>query len=367
MKESDPTCKPENTAFEPARPASFDFDPARLPGLIGELLAGRQILDRLGEDDLREMSKLREAPNIEGLAAHRVERPMSPGFDPARPGGGQAPRAIARRPELPIGVFRVLLNRIGAESFVIVRGWAAGASARPMAVQVVWPQPQAHLAAGLRRMLWTAQDQSSADPQDGGIAYTLLVWPQPLLRRSGQVMLDAFIGHWPADRAGFVIGCDDPRLSAELILDAGHRYWAGPAGNEFEISQGRHWAKIEHAEGEERVRLVPAQNPADRAAAAEPLLIEPDGAISPVWSDPLLPETLLRAEPWRQAALDPWSRPFGVEVDAEGRFPRLHDPQAGARSGERKQEALGCIVVPRRAVPHPYLNQASRFPLAADP
>ena len=367
MKESDPICKPENTAIEPAQPASCHFDPARLPGLIGELLAGRQILDGLGEDDLREMSKLREAPNIEGLSAHRVERPMARGFDPARPGVGQGPRAIARRPELPIGIYRVLMNRIGAESFVIVRGWAAGASARPMAVQVVWPQSQAHLAAGMRRMLWTAEDQTLADPQDGEIAYTLLVWPEPLLHSSGRVMLEGLIGHWPADRAGIVIGCDDPRLAAELILDAGRRYWSEPAGEEFEISQGQRWAGIENEEGEERVRRLPAQNPADRVAAAEPLLIEPGGAVSPVWSDPLLPATMLHAEPWRQAALNPWSLPFGVEVDAEGRFSPLDNPQGGTRDDELEQESAGCFVVPRRAVPHPYLNQASRFSLVSDP
>ena len=368
MNQKARTCKSQNppeenpTAADATRASgqsSYQVDPATLPDLLAVLLAGQSIQAGLSDEDLREMAKFTELPNVEGLAAHGVARPMPPGYDPGAEGWSHGPVAVARRPELPMGVAKVLYARMRTGASVMVCGWVAGASAAPVAVQAIFPQAQAHLAAGLQRMLHPFQQ----DPTGERAYYTLLVWPEPLLRRNGRIMIESLIGHWPADGVGLVIGFDDPYLMAELILDAARRQWTTLGSVGLNVIQGERWPQVKGEGDQELVELQPVRSPDDVAAAKEPFVIENDEWISPVWRDPMLPAHYLVSSVWREAALNPRALPFGVEVDAAGRLPLFHARSEDSLEVQGRTEK-GVVIVPREALPPPYLHLAKRLPLA---
>jgi hypothetical protein len=220
---------------------SFDprpgHTPCRLPPLIDQLAGDQCLPAYFGLDDLREMAKFREIPNVHGLAAYPIEQPAPAGFDPADPAhsqpggapGSNNPGALAPIPELPAGVAKPLAGRLAAEPLVMVQGALLRERPAPLRIQAIVPQSHAHLAAALQRLLYSWPEASAPQPAD----YSMLFWPPPLRTRRGESLLETFVGHWPAsptvgaEGTGLVIGCDDPGLLVRLLTDAAHRATSG--------------------------------------------------------------------------------------------------------------------------------------------
>lgn len=420
MDENSPTCK------------SFDqkpsFDLATLPPLLARLLEGKQLYSGLSDVDLREMAKFEEQANLAGLAAYPLRRP-APEARRAEGGGGSAEGgmrnaeckgqndqvdraseelspenkekakgqecagvsgegalALSLEPLLPGGVRKALERELAKDPCLVVRGALAGGGAAPFAVQVLVPQKEAHLAAALNKLLWPLPEpEAEAKPTGPQIHYTLLQWPEPLVKKTGQVIVDEFTGHWPEDRLGLVIGFDDPRLAVKMILDAARRYWesAGPGGVELKlIPAGEAVVTVERGEASlARLTLLKSRPPeggttnegkplteGERVASQEPFLLEGGEWLTPVWRNPILPATLLGRDPaWRTAALSVGAVPLRVEIDEEGKFPLFHGPMPEMAENYAEEDAegnvpnQGWVIIPRQAVPEPFVNEAQRY------
>ncbi|OPZ07232.1 MAG: hypothetical protein BWZ08_01977 [candidate division BRC1 bacterium ADurb.BinA292] len=327
--------------------AAADDPPARLedhrvlPRLLAELLTGRELHGGLDRDDLREMSKRAERPNIWGLPLHPIQRPWPGELDLNGRMGPDGPLAIGPRPELPIGVFKSFQRQLRQTTYVFVRGWVGGASADPLAVAGIFPQEAAHLAAGLQEMLWPMEPASEAAWASRPAHYTFLAWPDAIRGRDGQPRVEMLIGHWPGEGVGLIVGCDDPRALEEVARDAARRRWS--ARRAIELIRGALDCGGEHA------RLVWDATETGGALIEEPLVVE-RGRVSPLWRNPLLPADRLSRADWRAAALDPWALPFGVCDNQEGHLPLLQPEYDDAT---RRAAAGGWVVVPRRAAPPP--------------
>lgn len=311
MNENDATRKSFN---------QLGFGAAELPPLLGGLMEGKQLLPPMTAEDLREMSKFNELPNVAGLAAHRVLRPAPEGLDPGgteAPEGEPAPRIPSPTPELPGGVYPALSAALIHTPSLVLHGALAGRGGRPFGVGVIVPLAQgAHLAQALARMLW--------EPAEGGrrLEYVLFVWPEVLRRKDGAVIAAGLMGHWPDQRTGVLLGYDDPALAARMMLDAARRRWEG-----------------------EGCRLIGAPE-GGAEEAREDLLLEESGRETAVWANPLLAAAALaRSAEGRRAALAVGALPLGVEVDAEGHFPLFEGATPAAGS------PAGWVVVPRVALP----------------
>ena len=226
MNENRQTCK----SFD----RGPDFELSALPPLLAGLLEGHQVYTHLGEADLREMSKFGEIPNLNGLAAHPIRYPAPAGLDlglkPSVGHHGQEPLAISPQPLLPGGVRKALARQLVGIPSLVIRGTLAGASAFPFAVQVIVPQTHAHLAVAVQKMLWPLADSASPEQMQPEVQYTLFHWPEPIMKKTGEVVVGEFVAHWAEARLGseglgVVIGFDDPRLMERMLLDAARRHW----------------------------------------------------------------------------------------------------------------------------------------------
>jgi len=360
MDEIRQTCK----SFEdPGR-----INPVRLPPPLGRLLTGKQLYAHLGETDLREMAKFTEIPNIEGLAAHAIAR-RAP-VEALTLAAARQERGLSERAE------RALERRLAEEPTLLMRGRLAGASASPIAVQVLIPQGQAHLAAALRRMLWPLEEDSVAPRGETPVHYTLFCWPEPLCERGGRLVLARLVAQRVEEGIGFALGYDDPCLLAAMLAGAARRRWSGEASGMRLIESGEGLARMRiDGEGLAFFQVLAPGAPLsanDRAASLEPLCIDPERRLSPLWRHPLLPaEALAGSPPWRRAALAVGALPLGVPIDNEGIFTLFSaTPWAEAFEPTEASELdpvllgrAGWIVVPREAIPAPYLRQARSYAL----
>lgn len=350
MNENDQTFKPFNQT-----PISL----AELPPLVRRILEGKQFFPGLTDEDLREMSKFWEIPNVEGLAAHPVERP----------GTVEEPEARQGAAELSESALKSLDYELKRTPGVLVAGELAGGSGRPFRVAVIAPQSYSQLAQALQRMLWPLTE--SAAPLD----YTLLVWPEALKRKNGSVVVERLVRHWPDEETGVILGHDDPALMARLLATAARRRWEADLPGARAPRAGEGFATVENgaagASEEARAAFLDAGAGALPEAGALPalwdeVLIE-DGALTPLWANPLLPAALLAGdEAWRTAARAVGALPLGVEVTDEGHLPLLHGMR-GAEAGAvdwRDAAAVaagGWVVVKRERMPEPYLRAARRY------
>ena len=333
-----------------------------LPPLLAGLLDGGEFLSGLKPIDLREMSKVDEVINIEGLAVHRIERP-----EPDRAGGtDHDAEAIAGEPELPGGVTRPAARVMGVKPVVVIEGTLAGAGPAPFGVRVLIPMTHAHIAAALGRMLWPWPGEAGAMP----LGHTLLFYPEAIVRRDSTVLLETFIGHWPKAGVGLAIGFDDPALAARLLLEAAVRAWRCEGGGEC-VADGQLLATVGDGCGTvrlERLGDVGETAPAALAALAEPLFVEREAAgkivaVSPVWRDPQLPVSALGLDTgWSEAARAVGALPFGDVVDGRGHV-ALEQVATDASQREERLRGLdrGLVVVPREGIPAPWMRQARRY------
>lgn len=353
MNENDRTFKPFNQT-----PITL----AELPPLVRRILEGKQFYPGMSDEDLREMSKFWEIPNVEGLAAHPVERP----------GAADEPEVRQGAPELSEGVLKSLDWELTRTPAVLTAGELAGGSGRPFRVAVIAPQSYSQLNQALQRMLWPLAD--SAAPLD----YTLLAWPEPLKRKNGSVVVERLVRHWPDEGTGVIVGHDDPALMARLLAAAARRRWEADLPQARAPRAGEGFATVEReGNGEDDARAVFHEaHEGTRPGAGElpamwdEVLIEP-GALTPLWVNPLLPAALLSGdEAWRTAARAVGALPLGVEVTDEGYLPPLH----GRRSAEEVVEmnatdwrdaaavaAGGWVVVKRNEAPALFLREARRY------
>ena len=356
------------------------------PPFLAQLLADAEIIGHFDEDDLRENSKTGEIANIAGLAAHAIERPATEGLASVRACDGFA---MEKTPQLPEGVVGPLAREIAKRPVISIigtmGGTGTGASDDPVAVRVLCPQPYAHLAHGLRRMLWEPSASSEEDDQHCALAsapaisYTLLIWPEPVRRKYGPAIVEKLVGHWPGDGVGIAIGYDDPRLVADMLLDIGRRQWGARLKESgtglIRIQAEGETACAEPFDSEQMISLF------ELPAASEPWVTDAAGGLMPVWRNPLLPaEALAGDRAWRRAALSVGSLAFDVEIDMEGRFVLFSDVDLAAEieadavdrpaasnstaAADAVQADAGCFVVPRREFPAPFARQARRYPIA---
>lgn len=276
-------------SFEP-RPG---HTPCLLPPRIEALVGTLALPGHFTADDLREMAKFREIPNVHGVQAYAVERPWE--------GAGEA----VRTGTLPEPFERALVHLLEATPLVLVQGRLLPHLREPMTVQAIVPQAYAHLATMLRRLLhpWATPDDAAPEPA----VFSLLVWPEPLRARGGSELTKSWLGAWEGDRDGrseaIVIGHDDPALLMRLIAEAAGR-WAGAQSADIAVDAACLWA-------------------------------------GPVWplTDPV-------AGARRIEALDVDTVLIGVPHDGEGHFPALEQENAS-------DDALGGWVVPLPPHQHP--------------
>ncbi len=311
------------------------------PPLLERLLQRTQILPGATDDDLREMSKKHETTNLMGLAAHAIERPLPPNWDPAV---HLCPRFD--RAEIDSAQYGRLIDLIHVQPMICVRGWLAGASALALPVEVYAPLHGAHLAQAARALLWPVAASAPFEPR-----LKVLIWHEPLpnLRHWGTP--DRFIAYWPDAELALLVGHDDPSLLADVLWDKARRVWEEQARAGRIVEEGGRLDVIDAAAG--RAKFVAAQNPSASAwlASLDTLLEERAGhrtSMTPVWANPILPAACLTAGPeWREAALAVDALPFGVNIDQDGRFPTEHP--------------VGWIVVPRVALPRPMPRTLQKF------
>lgn len=365
MNDQDPNCNAieHNNAHE--TPARLALKASALPPMLAELLQHAEILSGLGTRDLREMSKFDEVRNVEGLAVHPVHRP-----DPGRLGMDDADaRSIVETPALPDGVSRSVSRAMCVQPFVVTEGTLAGAGSAPFAVRTLIPMPHAHLASAMGQMLWPWP----GDAGDFPVQYTLLQFPGVVIGRDGEVLIERFIGHWPGRGLGVAIGFDDPALAARLLLDAAGRGWAQEGGASRLFEGGKRRVTVQEV-GKARVDCaeeLKEVTAAAQVAMAEPLFVELDeagavGAVSPVWRNPLMPVSALGLDAgWSVAAREVGALPFGDVVDDKGRLPlEKVAMEPGSRQGRLRDLDRGLVVVPRGAIPAPWMSEARRYSVA---
>jgi hypothetical protein len=307
--------------------------PCRLPPLVDTLAGSQALPGYFGLDDLREMGKFREIPNVHGLAAYPIEHPAPKGLDPWAAMPEAAPSAPTDPKALPGGLGRALAERLADDPLLLIQGMILlpgdrAFDARAFTVRAILPQAHAHLAALLRRALhaWDGRrgrrpceslvldEPSVAEPSVADL--TILAWPEPLPAGRGQAPIASFIGHWPGQDepgspgnpggpgVGLIVGHDDPALFMTLIHDAARRRSAWPAaGSGMDAS-----------------------------------------AVPPAWAGWLLPAaTMAATEAGRARALAVGAWLFGVESDGAGRFPML---DGDIVSNGSVPSGLGWIALP---------------------
>ncbi len=316
-----------------------------MPRLLDRLLYGRQLLEGLGADDLREMCKFRERPNLAGLAVHEIERPLPADWEPSR---DLRPRE--GYPELGEGLQRALSHGLNAQPVIVVRGLLGGGSPAALPVEIYIPQHGAQLALAMQALLhpWRGTAQVAARVR-------ILCWHEPLHNRQGRLLRERMIAWWAEAGFALTIGHDDPSLLADILWDAAQRHWeAGEA--EGRLLEEEATLAVIDAEGA-RARLESCEPPlaTGRWLATLDTIVLERGAggaqlATPLWANPMLPGECLGAGPdWREAALHPDAQAHGVAVDAEGQF---------STTGEA---AAGWVILPRHALPAPLPRRALRY------
>lgn len=317
------------------------------PRLLEKLLAGHQVLHGLTADDLREMCKAREITNLCGLAAHAIERPLPPEWDPAAD-----LQARSDRPDLGENLYRALAYGINVQPVICVRGWLAGASEAALPVEVYAPLHGARMAMAAQAMLYPGNADLLIGNEQFPSRMRILCWHEPLLTRHGREVLDRFVGYWPAAGFALMIGYDDPSLIADILWDIAQRTWEDET-HSGRIVEEEGWLEV--IDG--RAKFIQTENlsPFDWLTSLDTLLEEMEDNqtfMTPMWANPILPADCLAASPeWREAALAVDSLPFGVSIDIDGRFPLVETTRA----------LNGWFIVPRSSLPVPMPRTARRY------
>lgn len=316
------------------------------PRLLEKLLAGHQVLHDLAADDLREMCKAREITNLLGLAAHLIERPLRPEWDP-----GIDLKARNDWPDLGEGYYRALAYWVNVQPMICVRGWLAGAAEAALPVEVYAPLHGAQMAMAAHSMLWSGYADLPLDNEPFSARIRILCWHEPLLTRRGREVLDRFIGYWPAAGFALTIGYDDPALIADILWDVAQRTWEEQtrAGRIVE-EEGR----LEVVDGRAKFVETESPSPSEWLESLDTLLEEKSGDatfMTPMWANPILPADCLNAGPdWRAAALAAGALPFGVSINIDGEFPT--------------ESSKGWIIIPREALPPPMPRKLRRYEIS---
>jgi hypothetical protein len=336
------------------------------PEEIRALFRGVEVYPGLSAEDFREMAKFKESPNLCGLPAHSIRRPLrgekirefsSPVRDLTRHKAGD-----------PIGNLRSLFSE---EPSLLLRGRLAEGSARPFCLTALVPQSHAHLAQGIDALFWPAGPvEAESFPSD----LHLILWPNSA---------EQLILHLPASKLLISLGTDDPRAALIVVVEAAHRLWSErtrerteretlgeripPGWEEMRILPGGSFALHTESEGGSLVFLsetVPdgwagaLQRNFDPLmgrdaresllAGAEPWVAEGGGLAIPFWRNPPLPASLLASVPcWRDAALHPDALPFGVKIGDRGEV----ELEAS------RDDAF--VIVPRARIPQPFVCDSS--------
>jgi hypothetical protein len=342
MNQNDPTCKPfERTKFE-AR---------QFPPLLAELLGRHMLLPEMTAEDLREMSKFDEIPNVEGLAAHKVEYPLA--RDP-----GEPPTTPHFAKEVTPAILKALDRGLKPVHTLVVRGALGGASQAPFSVQIIVPQFGAQLAMALKQMLWPLEKPA------GPVAHTLFLWPRPLKDKFGRVLAENWVHQRSGTGFGMTIGNDDLYMVEALLRAAAAEFWETRPGMR-RIASGEGVATVDREAG--TAKFVSAEDETDTPFFSEDLLIEEGGWISPVWANPKVPVCGLAGdEALRRAALGLGSIMLGVASDGEGHFPLLHQAHDAGDLEKYQEKGLdigGYVIVQRGQLPPPWMNEARKWKL----
>jgi hypothetical protein len=264
----------------------------RWPAPLRDLLAPAHLLAAPAPADLREMSKFTELTNLHGLAAHPIEHaapaPLRERFAAA---AWSAPWPLADTPSLSPSLATALRRLLTLEPTLVVSGRLAAASPYPFTVDLLVPQPLAHLALIALRLL--APPEHGLAPPCGH--FTLLITPAPPTRSAAPALPQFF--RWPASQglaAGALsIACDDPCIIPSLLLASACPCW--------------------HAAG---AHLAPNAN-ASSAAPWFPELITHEGS-APIFVHPLVPASALGPAFFQAPPLDTIS--CGLAISPEGQL-----------------------------------------------
>lgn len=325
--------------------------------LLSELLGDHQVYADLSAEDLREMAKFDEQPNVLGLAAHGLRR--IPGV--------QAPYEVhGSIRDLNPSFRRRLHEAIHREPLLCVRGSLAGASRSPFQISAYFAQDQAHLAAGLQAILWPAP--AGADFPSAHL-HIIQICDSP----------DVEALFFPAESLLLLLGSDDLRPALMIALELAHRAWRPPSaaeppaedapaplpeilllpGGSFALTPDSAPSELvysgdampvawEKTLAQKLAALYGRPGAETILAGAEPWVAQTGGWTLPLWFNPPLPARLLGANAaWREAACHPDALPFGVEINGRGEIDFKRSP------GE------AFVIVPRRAMPPPFARSAA--------
>lgn len=314
---------------------------------IETLLDGALVLDDLSDDDLREMAKFEETPNLYGLEAHRATLPAPDAWH-QRLATLEVNRKDASPLAAPTPVLRALTRALRRQPLLHVNGALAGAGGAFFVVECWLPQAKAHLLKALRRMLW---------PSEHAAHLQVCLMAEPLTGPREKI----FAPQWwsdPRQTRMLLTGCDDFAFLVDLLWQTAKAHWRS-GGHPIEPREaGEGYLQTDDCHEAEWVALDGDASPAQRAAA-EVWLVEYSRFIAPVWQTPPLKATQALADPvWREACLAPGALLFGDLVDHNGRI--LGDPDFAPDPGTTPE---GLCLIPRESLPSPALNEAEGFTL----
>lgn len=358
---------------------------------MAELLRGRELYYGFNAIDLREMGKFTETPNTLGLPLHPIANPPNaparefegrmedlpaaePQTDPAADSRTEPAAVVAA---VPSGL-QALREAMAPGAAIIVRGELGAGLSRPFRVLGLFPQTHAHLAHGFHELITPDETpRAEADKTAHG----------------NRPPADLYLIHWPSfpdaatllvsgSRAALVLGTDDLRAAAPLIIESANRFWTE---RNVDLENRRQELRAEGgrpADLPEDIRLLPGggfvtgagdlifagealpENWAEKLiaavdalqlrsateialAGAEPWIAEGGGLAAPFWRNPPLPAFPASLPPgWARAIEHPDALPFGAPVDERGQI----------RFDAADESAF--VIAPRAVLPAPFANAA---------
>lgn len=303
-----------------------------------------QVREGADAEDLREMGKFTEHPNILGLPAHPIRSPVTGPI-------------LTETDSLPPEIESWMAERFRTEPVICVRGDLAAGCERPVRLALVVSQWRAHLAAFFEAVLFPPPvSRTDAGPRADPLDLCIVIVEDT----PGQAVL-----HVPGRKLAVSLGTDDPRVPLFVALESAHRIWSArneriratkpppgeAAGEEIRILPGGSFCftptgpadssagpgteapatlffageTLAHNHPEplrERMRDLGAVPSAEILfGGSQPLLALGGGLVAPVLRAPILPASLAAAAPGLlDAAHHPDSLPFGIDVDPSGRL-----------------------------------------------
>jgi len=203
--------------------------------------------------------------------------------------------------------------------------------------------------------------------------FTLLWLPQALNSRHNKP-LPQIVGKVHIPNGKMMIGFDDPSAFTWWAAAIASFRWPGGSQGPYLLRMNQAFARrigkdgcaelpvVDAPSHEAEQRVIENLSRGDRIMGMCDWFVYEEDAetgrnwVTPIWENPLLPASFMVSTPeWRRAASAVGTLLFGVAIDPDGHMPFSTESQS------IDQPSNTYVVIPRHAIPHPYLNEARRW------